>query len=158
MLPLVVSALAQTVRVEVVTQGVPTDVTLAVRTTWLGEERETKLSDDGHEAGDRAADGVRVANWSGEAVRVLPVTLVAIDAEGERTTLAGYNEAVSDGEDRLVYAVAWDKPPRVRRVAVALASRPMEVADTASVAASLGWVGLVFAWVAWLARSGPEAP
>lgn len=151
----VLEAAAQTVRIEVVARDLPEGVRLVAETTWLGEDRTSSLVDDGTAPLDRPGDGVYVTSWSGDPVRILPVWIVAVDADGERT-LAGFDEVIAAEDDRLVYALSWTTPPQVRRVAAALPARAMEVADTAVIAASLGWCGLVMAAVAWLARRPAE--
>jgi hypothetical protein len=138
----------QAVRVEVVA-GRP-DARIGVETTWMGEDRALALKDDGSTPGDLPGDGIFVGEWTGEAVRVLPVRLTVGDAE-----VAAFYEPLAAERDRLVYAVDWTTPPRARRVAAALPPKTLDAANAAAAAAGIGWVGLVMAYVGWLVkRSG----
>ncbi len=147
----------QKVRVEVVGGVEGESVRIYADTTWLGEDRSLALTDDGSTPGDTPHDGVVSGEWTGAPVRVLPIrlTYAPSGADGEEETrvdIAAFLEPVDVSEDRLVYAIDWGAPPTARRVAAALPPRAMNVADTAGVAAALGWTGLVLAYVAWLVR------
>lgn len=147
---------AQTVQVAVVARGAPAGAVFYAETTWLGDDRTTRMLDDGSVVGDLAGDGVDVAVWSGDPVRVLPVWIAVELPGGSMQTIGGFEEEVND-DDRLVYAVTWDPTPSLRRVPAALTVRGAEVAEAASTAAALGWTGLVFGYVAWLVRArGPR--
>lgn len=139
-----------TVRIRVHAPDVPATGRLVARTTWLGEDLAIRLTDDGTTRGDRPNDGVYVGWTSGDTVRVLPLELVLESADGTPTSLAGFNEPLDDGANDLAYAVTFAPQLSVRRVAAAWSSRTAETADLAVAGASLGWTGLVLAYVGWL--------
>lgn len=127
-----------------------------VETVWLGEARTLALTDDGRVDGDLPGDGVWVGEWTGEAVRLLPVRVYVTGAEGARVEVSGSVEPLAFPHDRLVWVLEQNGDTlTARRAAAALPSRPLEVAETAFAAAGFGWAGLLLLYVGWLVRRLP---
>ncbi|MSQ00293.1 MAG: hypothetical protein EXR71_00185 [Myxococcales bacterium] len=143
------------VQLAVQVRGAPAGTELWASTTWLGEDRTLRLTDDGSVAGDLVGDDVYAGHWSGSAVRVLPVRLTARSSTGAVTTLGVFNEVLGIGETELAYAVEMGTPHSVRRVALGGSSRAAEVSDLVRVSAGIGWAGVVLAYVAWLVGRTP---
>lgn len=141
----------QVVRFEAIMEQPPPAAVVQVHTTWLGEARTATLRDNGQPPDVRARDGVWTASLSGEALRILPVTLTLDPGDGQPLTLAATSEILNAGEDTLTWAIGGAAPYRARRVAVALPTRSAEFVDIATVIAALGWIALVLGWVMWLA-------
>jgi len=109
-----------------------------------------RLVDDGSAPGDVPADGLYVAQLSGDAVRMLALRLV-VASPGEADTVAweGVEDIRAEG-DRLSFRAVPDG--RFQRVAgVAYARDPVHY-EAASALAAAGWALVAFAYVAWLAR------
>lgn len=148
-------AATQTVRLEVASDWHPPGLRIEAETVWLGEARRVELRDDGTAPGDAPEDGVWVAEWAGDAVRLLPVRLF-VAAEGvERVEVAASVEALATPEDRIVWVLGHDGEPYARRAAAALRPREHQMAEATSLAAGFGWVGLLLVYVGWLSRRMP---
>ena len=146
---LLAAAPPQALRVTVASATAGPGVTIEVRTTWLGEPRTMVLTDDGSQPGDTPADGVYAGEWTGDAVRILPITLVQRGDSGEVILYDGL-ERVYQPADTLSFSLTADDPPRAERVVAPYVARRVEARETARVAASVGWAILVFVYAAWL--------
>ena len=135
---------------EVVTEWEAENLRIEAETVWLGETRTVAFRDDGRPPDARAADGVWAANWSGEVVKLLPLYLYVAADGVPRTEVSANIEPVSAPSDHLVWVLTGDPAPVVRRVAAALPTRPMGLAELASVAAGFGWIGVLLLYVGWL--------
>jgi len=149
-----VRAAPQTVRLEVVSAWRPEGLRIVVETVWLGESRSLELRDNGVPPDKLVGDGVWSGEWTGEAVRMLPIQVFVATGEGERIEVSAAIEPITVASDRLVWALSNDPTPRARRVAAALPPRSFEMAEATGVAATLGWIGLVLAYVGWLVKRG----
>lgn len=149
LLLLIAAAPPQTLRVVVATTVPRPGLVVEVRTTWLGEERKMRLTDDGSQPGDVAMDGLYSGVWTGEAVRMLPIQLVQPSDSSDWVLYEGL-ERVYQPSDTLSYALTSDSPPRALRVVAPYVAQRVEMRETSWVAASIGWAALVFVYVAWL--------
>ena len=151
------SELPQEVRLEVVAECQPNNLAIEVTTQWLGEARTMTLRDDGVLPEDRARDGVYVGVWTGETARSLPLRLSISATDVAPTEVSASTETVAVGRDRIVWALECEPQWRARRVAAALPSRSLEMVEATGVAATLSWLGLILAYLAWLLQ-GQRAP
>jgi hypothetical protein len=150
---------AQRVRLELRAEGAPAGLRLEAETVWLGEARRVELQDDGRGADGRPGDGLYSAEWTGLPVRQLALRLYARAPGEERVELAASTETLALGDDRLVWVLEADeggRPPRARRTAAPLPGRSSAISDEAGVVASLGWMLLAFAYVAFLVTRPAE--
>ncbi len=151
---------AQTVQMQVVTEWRPENLRIEAEAVWLGETRTVALRDDGRPPDTLAGDGVWAASLNGAVVKLLPLRLYIVGDGVPRTEVSATVEALSAPTDRLVWVLTGN-PPQVRRVPVALPTRPMGLAGLASVAAGFGWIGVLLLYVGWLlqrpADDGPRA-
>jgi hypothetical protein len=144
----------QRVRLELVAgQALSPGAQVLAATTWLGEDRDTPLRDDGLAPDSRGGDGTWTAEWTGEPVRFLTIQLTATPPGGEKTELFAATEPIALGEERLVWALdPAGAGIRARRVAGAVPMRGMELSDTLGIAAGFGWLAAVLGYVGWLLR------
>ncbi len=135
----------------VVGREVPADaVTLEVQGTWLDEPFTVVLRDE-H---DVRGDGVWSGEWTGDAVRLLPVRLMLRQGDGPAVELAASTELLDERGGALTWALDADPRstrPRARRVAWIQPARQMERLEAATTAAGLGWFAVVFFYIAWWA-------
>lgn len=150
----------QRVRLELRAEGAPAGLRVEAETVWLGEARRVELQDDGRGADDRPGDGLYSAEWTGLPARQLAIRLYARAAGQERVELAASTETLALGDDRLVWVLEADEGGgerlRARRTAAPLPGRSSAISDEAGVVASLGWMLLAFAYVAFLVTRPAE--
>lgn len=145
-----VAALPQTVHMQVVAEWSPENLRIEAETVWLGVTRTVAFRDDGRHPDTRAGDGSWAASWGGEVVKLLPLHLYVAGEGVPRTEVSATVEALSAPTDHLIWILTGNPTPQVRRVPVALPTRPMGLAQTASVAAGFGWIGVLLLYVGWL--------
>jgi hypothetical protein len=144
---------AQTLHLKVVADKSAEVAGFVVTTEWLGEAKEARLASNTDEP---VAGRLFVGELKGEEARALAIHLWALDEAGQRTEISASFESLGTGDDTLIWNYGG-VPPRARRVAIALPGRSVEMAESTSVAASLGWLGLVLAYAGWLVRRRSEA-
>jgi hypothetical protein len=133
------------VQIELAAEALPSIAQPTLHTTWLGTPQTVVLRDDGRLPDRRAGDGTWTAQLVGEEVRTLSIQLQIDDA-----VLWSGTETLPMGAQTLRFAHDV-RGPRAWRSAVALPVPAMEVAEASSVAAMLGWAGLVMVWLMGLA-------
>lgn len=145
----------QTLRVEVLAPPELGVGALRVRTQWLGQPIDQALEGPAERTSDA---GVWTAELGGEPLRVAALEVVG-EWAGAPVTLWAGTLALVPPEDTLSLRVEPGQPPQAQRV-VALPARGLrERAGARALAASLGWAGLVFLYVAWLVgRALPPDP
>lgn len=124
-------------QVELAAEALPSTARPTVHTTWLGAQKAVVLRDDGLLPDRRAGDGTWTAQLTGEEVRTLSMQL-----QLDEVVLWAGTETLPMGAQTLRFAHDV-RGPRAWRSAVALPVPAMEVAEASSVAAMLGWAGLV---------------
>ena len=145
-----VAATQQSVQMQVVAEWRPENLRIEAETVWLGESRTVAFRDDGRPPDARAGDGTWAATWRGDVVKLLPLHLYVVAEGVPRTEVSATVEALSAPTEHLVWVLTGNPTPQVRRVPVALPTRPMGLAQTASVAAGFGWIGVLLLYVGWL--------
>jgi hypothetical protein len=149
----------QAVRLELVAgEQLSAGAQVFASTTWLGEDRDTPLRDDGVAPDALGGDGTWTALWSGDPVRFLTIRLTTKLPGGGSTELLASTEPIALGEERLVWALeAAPAGLRARRVAAAVPMRGMELSETLGIAAGFGWIAAVLGYVGWLLRRADAA-
>lgn len=127
--------------------------------SWLGEERTIELLDDGSTPGDRANDGVRVAEWRGEPVQALTLQLTAQERpDSPVVEIYAATEVLFSPDDALSWDLHLGPPLRAERTARPLSSDAPQRDERVQVAAAIGWAIFVLnlvGWLAYLARRKP---
>jgi len=142
----------QVLQLEVHALSASTTLVVEAESTWLGEERRTRLRDDGEAADEAAGDGVFSAAWAGAPVRMLPVRLLVTRQDGEEIEAYAGIEVLSLDDHALRWSLELDDPPRARRVPVAASSRQVAWLELRQVGGSLLWAMGVMGVVGWLVR------
>lgn len=143
----------QRVRFEVAAVGLAPDRALEVQATWLGEERQIPLMDDGAPPDLRAGDGRFTGEAEGGVLRLLPVRVLLDGAEA----WAGVEPVPLEGA-LLAWSLEVDAPPRAQRVALSGTARQGALAEVGRLGLWFGWLALALGLVAWLVRRAERSP
>lgn len=120
-------------------------VELRLEWTRLGEERSTRLTDDGLHPQDVPWDGVFVGSEVGPPVKDLAGRLVAIDAAGEEhLAWWGHLDVMDERGEAIAWHVGEAWPPRARPVASAWPGDSVLVPDAIGVYVGASWTALCF--------------
>jgi hypothetical protein len=148
----------QVVRMEVVAEWAPRNLSLDAETVWLGQSLVANFRDDGRPPDARREDGVWTASWTGDPVRQLPIQIYYQVDGGVRSELSATVETLSFPEDRLIWVLTASPRPQAHRVAAALPTRSLRMSEVTSIAAGFGWMGLLLLYVGWLLQRPHDAP
>ena len=135
-----------------VTAAATPGASLTVEATWLGEDRQLELRNDGAPPDREAGDGIYSASLSGRPARVLPLRL---RSEGELVFEGNLVMYLGDNE---VHLAPDPSPQRYSRVARAGTLSSNRAARYAQLAAWFAWACVVGGLVMRLARSGGAGP
>lgn len=149
----------QRLQLAVVAPGAMRELRVWAHARWLGEERTVELLDDGSAPGDRANDGVRVAEWRGEPVQALTLRLTAqARPDGPVVEIYSATEVLFSPDDALAWDLHLGPPLRAERTALPLPPEAPARDERVQLFAALGWAALALNAVGWLALLARRKP
>ncbi len=144
----------QVVRVELVDLSGEQLMRARAQSTWLGEHRDAMLLDDGLGPDKSAGDGIWTAEWRGESLRMMPLTVHAQCQSADWQEIYAGLQRLEQGETVVGLVVGDNCELPAIRVA-----RPEATAlelDRERLLAHMSWILGVMVFVVWLvARHRP---
>lgn len=142
---------AQSVRLTVVAPSAMRGMRLRATTTWLGEERQLDLLDDGSQEGDAAGDGLWTGQWTGQPVTALPIRVeVRTSAEANPVTAYEGTEIILGAEDSLAWRLHLGPPVRAERTALPRTPAQVHRDPELQILAAALWGLFLLNYTGWL--------